>query len=215
LYTTNTLVDYPIECFVGITSRTPYFRRDDVADRMLIHQVRRFADDEFIAESELLAEVLGKRNVLMTAVLRQAQAAIDALKATQGRTYRTAFRMADFATFALRLGDATGSRQQIEELFEKLGEEQAAFTLEGDSFVEVLTLWLNDPANQGREVDAATLHRELRSVAEKQGIEFGYKSSRSLSMRIANVQHNLGSVARLETAQDKHRKLNLYRFWPP
>ena len=31
-YTTNKLVEYPITAFVGITSRTPHFRREDVAD---------------------------------------------------------------------------------------------------------------------------------------------------------------------------------------
>jgi len=33
LYTTNQLVEFPITAFVGITSRTPPFKREDVADR--------------------------------------------------------------------------------------------------------------------------------------------------------------------------------------
>lgn len=36
LYTTNTLVNYPIDCFVEIASRTPYFNRDDVTERLLL-----------------------------------------------------------------------------------------------------------------------------------------------------------------------------------
>jgi hypothetical protein len=214
LYTTNTLVEYPIDCFVGITSRKPYFRRDDVADRMLVNHVRRFGDGDFVAESELLAEILGKRNVVMTAVLRQAQVAIAALKATEGRTYRTTFRMADFATFALRLADANGRRKVIEELLDKLGEEQAVFALEGDSLVEVLVLWLGEPGNQGRLTDAGTLHKELRLLAEQRRLEFAYKSGHSLSKRLVNVEHNLKTVVRMEVAEDRHRKVNLYRFWP-
>ena len=41
-YTTNSLVDYPVECFLAITSRSPNFRRDDNADRSLMMKVKRF-----------------------------------------------------------------------------------------------------------------------------------------------------------------------------
>jgi hypothetical protein len=41
LYTTNKLIDFPIHAFVGITSRTPQYRRDDVADRFLIMKIER------------------------------------------------------------------------------------------------------------------------------------------------------------------------------
>jgi hypothetical protein len=41
LYTTNQLVEFPITAFVGITSRTPHFKREDVADRLLLFHVER------------------------------------------------------------------------------------------------------------------------------------------------------------------------------
>ena len=39
LYTTNRLVEYPIRAYLGITSRTPHFHRDDVADRLLLFRM--------------------------------------------------------------------------------------------------------------------------------------------------------------------------------
>jgi hypothetical protein len=161
LYTTNTLVDYPIDCFVGITSRTPYFQRDDVADRLLVFHVRRFEEGEFIAESELLSAILKDRDRIMTVVLRQLQAAIKALQETAGREYKTTFRMADFATFALRIADVNGGRETLEDIFDRMGDEQAAFTLDGDTLVEMLNLWLRDGRNHNRPVSAAELYKEL------------------------------------------------------
>ena len=36
LYTTNEVAIYQPKCFIGLTSRDPRFKRDDVADRLVI-----------------------------------------------------------------------------------------------------------------------------------------------------------------------------------
>jgi hypothetical protein len=214
LYTTNTLVNYPIDCFVGITSRTPHFRRDDVADRLLVNQVTRFGDGEFLGEQVLLNEVLSKRYRILTAVVRGLQEAIGALRDTAGRQYRTGFRMADFATFCLRLADAKGGRETMEGILARMGQAQATFTLEGDSLVEMLHLWLDTPANHGRQVDAKTLHQELAKVATQNQKEFGYPSGRSLGQRLRNVVPNLQTYFDVDVDTDTHRKQKLYGFRP-
>jgi hypothetical protein len=214
LYTTNMLVDYPIDCFVGITSRTPYFQRDDVADRLLVFHVRRFGEGEFIAESELLAGVLKDRDRIMTVVLRQLQQAIRALKETATRVYKTSFRMADFATFVLRIADVGGNRAVIEDMFDRMGDEQAAFTLDGDTLVEALNLWLKNEKNHRREMTAAGLHKELAQLAEAEKVEFAYKSSRSLAQRLSNTEHNLRSIMGVKVTTDPHKRQKRYTFWP-
>ena len=45
------MVEFPITAFVGITSRTPHFRREDVADRLLLFHVERLKEG-FVAESD-------------------------------------------------------------------------------------------------------------------------------------------------------------------
>jgi hypothetical protein len=213
LYTTNQLADFPINCFVGITSRTPNFRRDDVADRLLIHRLHRIEDGQFVSEHELLAAVLASRDRIMTDVMRQLQEAIRALQATAEKSYKTYFRMADFATFALRLADADGAQARLEEVLLRLGEEQAAFTLEGDSLVELLEHWLARSANERRWVDAATLFRELSILAAAKNLCFNYKSGRALAQRLANTEHNLRTVIGVEAELEPHLKQKVYRFW--
>jgi len=214
LYTTNTLVDFPINCFVGITSRTPHFQRDDVADRLLVFHVRRFEEGQFVAESQLLEAIRTDRDRIMTIVLRRVQEAIGALKATVGREYKTAFRMADFATFALRIADVNGGREKLEDIFNRMSEEQAAFTLDGDCLVELLHLWLREKGNHERPVSAAALYKELVQLAEAEKVTFSYKSGRSLGQRLGNVEHNLRSIFGVKVEVDRHQKLKQYSFWP-
>ena len=57
------------DCFLALTSRTPQFKRDDVADRTVILTVAR--PGEFIPESVLNVEVQNDRNALMSAIFAQ------------------------------------------------------------------------------------------------------------------------------------------------
>jgi hypothetical protein len=138
LYTTNTLVSYPINVFIGLTSRTPYFNRDDVADRLLVFHLCRFGDGQYRGEDELKTEVLRHRNRILTGVVRDLQECIASLRQTDGKTYTTSFRMADFATFCLRMAEGKGTTEAMGDLFNRMAGGQSAFTLEGDCFVELL-----------------------------------------------------------------------------
>jgi len=213
-YTTNSLVNYPIDCFVGITSRTPHFNRDDVADRMLLHHVKRFEDGQYRSEHELKAAILKDRNRIMTAVVRQLQECIAALKQTEGRTYRTSFRMADFAVFCLRLADARGRRHEVEATFGRMQEEQSAFTLEGDCLIDLLQKWLETETNHNKKVTASDLFKELRYLAEKANLPFDYENGRSLGQRLSHIESNLKSVVNLEVKPDKKKRQKAYCFWP-
>jgi hypothetical protein len=126
LYTTNQLVEFPITAFVGITSRTPHFKREDVADRLLLFHVERL--ETFGAEGELLSELTAQRDTLMTELVGQLQRVLAALHDNKGKSYPTTFRIADFAQFVLRVADADGKLAEAQAMFERLGEEQLAFT---------------------------------------------------------------------------------------
>jgi hypothetical protein len=214
LFTTNQLADYPIDCFVGITSRTPHFRRDDVADRLLVFHVKRFEESEFVAEQELLAAVLKDRDRILTAVLRRLQHAIRALRATTGREYRTRFRMADFATFALRIADANSGHEALQSIFNRMGEEQTSFTFEGDDLVELLRKWLEEPRNHGRRVTADELYKELVKEADTEKAVLSYKSARAVAQRLAHIESNLRVVFHVQIDTDSHSKVKLYAFRP-
>jgi hypothetical protein len=223
LYTTNQLADFPIDCFLGITSRTPHFNRDDVADRLLIGYVKRFETNQFRSENELKAAILQQRNRILTAVVRHLQECLAALKQSEGKTYRTSFRMADFAVFCLRLADAKGTTSTVEDIFAKMQNEQAAFTLEGDSLVDLLEAWLQVKEtrdckitypNQGREVTAKVLHRELSALAEAKGLTFGYHGGQALGQRIRHIETNLRTLFEVVVNPDGAKNQKTYQFSP-
>lgn len=215
LYTTNTLVNYAIDCFVGITARTPHFNRDDVADRLLLLRVKRFAEGQYLGESALKDMVLRQRNRLMTSVVRQLQEVVAALQLTHGREYRTSFRMADFATFALRLAHVEGNRAAVERIFDKLQEEQSAFAVDDDQFIGLLLEWLEKEENLDREVTAKEIFQDLSVLARQSERKMPVASSRALGQRLGHLEVNLKTVVGLEVVPDAHLKQKRYRFRPP
>ena len=84
---------------LAVTSRTPNFRREDVAERLLPLTVTRIG--EFEPEAALLDDVQARRQELVSAILADVQRALVALQDEGTKTYRTKFRMADFADFAI------------------------------------------------------------------------------------------------------------------
>jgi hypothetical protein len=161
LYTTNQLVEFPITAFVGITSRTPHFKREDVADRLLLFHVDRL--ETFGAEGELLSELTAQRDVLMTELVGQVQRVLAALHENKGKSYPTTFRIADFAQFVLKVAAADGKLPEARAMFERLGDEQLAFTVQDDPVIELLEDWVIDHA--GEEVTTAELFAALRLMA--------------------------------------------------
>jgi hypothetical protein len=187
-YTTNTLVEIPTHCFVAITSRTPQFRRDDVADRLLIMKVERH--ETFRAEKALLDEVLQNRNQIMSEVVRHLQRVVQALRAEQDADDSGVFRMADFATFAMKVARHVGIERQMKAIFEKLMSEQSAFALEGDPIFELLRTWAAQ--NPGREVTNTDLGAELAELAEKKKVDFPYIGKvRAFAQRMSQLRSNL------------------------
>jgi hypothetical protein len=161
LYTTNQLVEFPITAFVGITSRTPHFKREDVADRLLLFHVERLAS--FESEGTLLGQLTSRRNTLMTELVGEVQRVLAGLDKTKGKAYPTTFRIADFAQFVLRIADAEGRVEEAKTMFARLGAEQLAFTVQDDVVMELLEEWITDHAEQ--EVTTAHLFESLRARA--------------------------------------------------
>jgi hypothetical protein len=69
LYKTNELITFHPRVFLGLTARTPNFRRDDVADRLLIFKVKRF--DNFKPQSELVREIYDRRQTIWGNILTE------------------------------------------------------------------------------------------------------------------------------------------------
>jgi len=212
LYTTNQLMEIPTRSFLAITSRTPQFKRDDVADRLLIMKLERL--EKFTNESKLLQEVLKNRNHIMTEVLHYLQYILKALRDHEEVDTSGSFRMADFASFSLKVARAMKAESDAEKIFEKLSSEQSSFVIEDDPIFQLLTIWTQKEGNSGRWISNKELCKEFGEIADKEKIDFRDKGRvKSFAQRMVNLRANLREFFEIgERTVGKNKRL--YSFTP-
>jgi len=207
-YTTNQEVDFPICCFLAITSRTPNFRRDDVADRVLVINLKRYKN--FVAENILLNEVLKYRNEIMSEVIYTLQKIVQALR--DGKDSKISFRMADFADFCLKIGRSWGVENQVKAILGKLEYLQREFHLESDVTAKLLVQWAEK--NPEREITAALLNIKLAKLAEQAGIDYPCKgNSKAFAQKLRSLRKEYGGLLQI-TDRDAHAGIKKYRIRP-
>jgi hypothetical protein len=158
--------------------------------------------------------LMANRNRLMTQVVGELQRILKALETTKEKSYPTTFRIADFAQFVLKVADAGGRQAQAEAMFEKLAQEQLAFTVQDDPVVELLEDWVK--VSRGHEVTTAQLFAELRHIAQNASPPkpFDFRSSNSFGQYL---QSHLGTLKVLFGATERTAggRKRLWRFDPP
>ena len=191
------------------SSRTPHFRREDIADRLLLFQVDRLTS--FGAESGLLGDLAAQRNQLMTELVGEVQRILRALEKTKGKSYASTFRIADFAEFVMRVEDAEGRLDQATQMFDRLSEEQLAFVVQDDPVLEILELWLARKGNVGRQVSAGQLLAELCELASQSSPPrtLEIKSAQKLGEYLTSNQATLKTLFGASDKPGRSRR----RFW--
>lgn len=190
LYTNNEVIRIRPRCFLAITSRTPYFRRDDVADRLIIMRVERYK--EYRPENEVLQEVLENRNPILSEIIYSIQKLIKVFQDKNDETYSTSFRMGDFAAFFIKAGEAEGKQNEVSRILNKLVDIQNDFTTEMDPLIDLLSYWIAE--NHGKAVTYEELFRGLYEIAERYKIRFNFASSRSFSQKMGSMKESLSKI---------------------
>lgn len=110
LYTTNSKAEYPGVSWLGITSRTVRFmdNQPDLPDRTLVLKLDRLNEKQ--PETELLSALSDRRNVIWSELLDELNAIVKRLRQAEAPV-RVGFRMADFASFALRVATIWGGAE--------------------------------------------------------------------------------------------------------
>ena len=85
LFTTNQELEFEVKCYVALTSRTPQFTRDDVADRLICVYLERFG--LFKDESNLCKVVMDKRDEILSYTINHLQKIIKKLKDKQDEEF--------------------------------------------------------------------------------------------------------------------------------
>lgn len=209
LYTTNTSVSYTPHVFLALTSRSPHFRRDDVADRLLLLRVSRIPN--FKSEWELQSERLNLRNEIWSELLDDLNTIVETLKSSSNPDH-TRFRMADWASLTYQIAESLAKGDRWLKILGRMESEKSRFILEEDPLYVSLDIWMNNSQNIGREVDSKTLFRELSTICKAQNLSWNYKNARSLAQRITNIESNLSDFFRIATRVESSGRRKVYRF---
>lgn len=135
------------------------------------------------------------------------QEILQGFAANGDKPMKTAFRMADFAEFALRGVSSEQSQKEWQTIFAKLVLQQMAFTVDEDPLFGLLDEWLAEPENVGRAVSTAKLFGEL-SLNHSPGTPFPFKSVQMFGHKLSNLSGTLRSLygATSELGRSRERR---------
>lgn len=193
LFTTNVELEFEVKCFVALTSRTPQFTRDDVADRLICIYLERFG--LFQDENNLCRKVMDNRDKSFSFIVAKLQKIIKKLENKQNEEYKVDFRMADFAVFALKIAENKREQKELEKIFATMIKIQNEFTLRDDVLYLILKEFVKNTDNKGKRFTPAQLYTRFKEKADEMGLlksfEIVYKNPKSVSTRLRNIKDNI------------------------
>lgn len=193
LYKTNQAIRFHPRVFIGITSRDPRFRRDDVADRLLIFKVKRF--DRFTPQSEILENIIENRNELWGDILIELNKIVQVLGEKKGEKIRSPFRLADFYSFVKK---TSPDDSEIDGIFEKMSKAQNDYVLENEPIFEFLTIFMDGKFEESMSTGA--WYKRGQEVMEAKRLDW-YKTSRSFGMHLKSIMVELNTYYKAELSE--------------
>lgn len=190
LYTDNTELNFKVNSFLAITSRTPRFKRVDLNERLLI--IKLMSLEKYTSETELFSKI--NRSEMMTYIvynLHKLLANIDSMK-----YYTSNFRIADFANLMLNFKIDNKSESQIKNILELFTREQEEFSMETDPLIDLLEMIVHDKQNHQKVLrfTSSELHRKLREFSSAtywiawERIPYSIKSPIALWKKLSEIQ---------------------------
>ena len=196
-------VHYP-KCFLSINARTPNFKRDDVADRMLIFSLDRVKD--FMPESRLMDQIDNNRHLLWSSFIDSLNLVVSHLKQDQ-EVLTSFFRMADYATLGWKVCKAlTGEGQVFVDMLQKMDAEQKEFLMADDPFTEILEMWVDRNQTFG-PASSTQLMGEMKQLADEMGVTLGFRSAVAFGRHLKNSLTSLRRRFEIEVTIRNNRPL--------
>ncbi len=201
LFTNYGTTEFIQNCFIAISSRTPYFGRDDVADRLFIIKLKRFTT--FDSEKKIIDNLLDNRNRIMSEIINHLQQIIQILHNHKEYISSNNFRNADFYNFIIKIAKEYGIKEQFDSILDKIVKQQSVFTLESDSLLQLLQLWMKNPENHNRFLTNNDFMKELSSISTQHNIKFYYENVKSFAQRMLHIRSNLESFYNYDSKKIK------------
>jgi hypothetical protein len=212
-YTTNTLHLITYRTWVAFTSRDPQtFRRDDLADRLLILPLAKIPEEDLRPERRFLDQAEYFRNAFWGDLLNLANRVVAYIR-ENNLPDAADVRMADFESFGRVVARVLGQDDTWARVISLLLHGQAELLLD-DPVAEALLLWLENKENQGRDVPGHVLHNELTQLyfeGHKPSQNWP-KDARALGRRLGELKDSLRRIHGIVMARTHTKWGAVYRF---
>ena len=200
LYTTSETVKLPARCFLALTSRTPEFRREDVADRLLL--IFFCSRAKKASERHLLGRIENDRARLWGSLLTELNACVRFLR-ERPLPEESSQRLADWATLAVHLAEKDGERELLETALREMDRKRLSFTLEDHPLAPFIDRMADGAWRTAQEIWLAV-----------GGDGSVFKNARAVAALLRDTQDAGKAAWGLEIRVDRHSKLSEYRFQP-
>ena len=211
-YSDNDVSTFLSRAFVMISSRTPWFRQDDVASRLLIWHLKPMPAAVGLDEQDRYDEVQPRRNELMSAVARVIQ------RILQGPDYeilnvKHESRLRNWIRLATWIGESYDPifRDSLNVAIENIVPLFQQFTSEDSDLPELISEWLTQlptgylegtATNEYRVVTTGELLKELGNIAKDNNVKFRWNTIKSFGQYMNQQEESLKLRFHVRTKAD-------------
>lgn len=218
LYTTNELIEYPVDIVLTITARATPWARPDVISRLLLLPFKR--PELFVSDEELKQEIIANRQGLLSALVLRANESIARLKIALDVPVRSPSRLAGFYAFGMKV---SRNPESFASAYKKLGVAQESLTYEEQETLLMLLRELIEAelTSNGTLDDsgfkwtapraASALFGELTAMAKEKSLRLDVKTANGLGMVLRNIESTLADVG-IKFKMIRKAKANLWTF---
>ena len=194
LYTDKQIILLRRHALVGITSHNPEFTRADVADRLLIINLRRW--EKHAAEGTILTKLKEQRDLLWGGVIRSVQDVLSTPRPNAADA--PAMRVQDFSYLGLWFSRALGTEPAFLSGLTKLMVAQRTFALSEEQLIVECFDKMPLPLDWA---PAGEVFRACIAQTRDQGqdFKFQYKNPATLGRRLVALAHPLRDYFKIES----------------
>lgn len=188
LYSDGDQLDFVLNCFIAINSRTGLFtRRDDLNSRMIFLELLERSENSSSAIS--VNEYVDNRDVFISQICYQLQNILKSIREYENHTIP--FRNSCWWNFVINANKGEMDKESILTILEKLKWKQLEYTSVSDPLAHLLESILSSKhceLEQWVYYPTAELHDLLASYAKKNShiVSYGYKSPWSIGKALNN-----------------------------
>jgi hypothetical protein len=218
LYTTAQQVTYESQATIAFTGVTSPFDQVEHSNRSLVLKIKgreQCSEGAYVGASDLLKDLDGHRDEIMSEIVSRVQLVLDALDAEKDYVPRSNLRLADIAAVVLRTARHEGWENKAKQTLDAWVAEQAGSSLEDDEWGPLMVRAIRETNFQSSWMPASEfkvylLDKGFRGVSD----DIRRMKPASVSAELIRNKSAYANRYGLEIKADTHSKVNMFRLNP-